>query len=64
MHDNNEHRISNKMSMALSVCIALFIVAIFSTVSIIILESVDNIANNKMKRVHLQSNRDYTSFIL
>lgn len=65
MQGNNQRQIGDKLSMTLSVFIALCVVSIFCAVSIVIVENIDNISrHHKAKRIHLQHNQDYTSFIL
>lgn len=54
-----------KLSMGLSVFIALCIVSIFCAVSIVIIENIDDMAqNSKARRVNLQNNKEITDYIL
>ncbi len=65
MRGNNQRQIGNKLSMTLSVFIALCVVSIFCAVSIVIVENIDNISRgNKTKRIHLPHHRDFSDFII
>lgn len=56
---------SDKLSMTLSVFIALCVVSIFCAISIAIVENLDSISRqHKSKRVNLQHNRDFTDLVL
>lgn len=54
-----------KLSMGLSVFIALCLVSIFCLLSIVIVENIDSRAqNSKERRVNLQNNKEFSDFIL
>jgi len=65
MRGNNQRQIGNKLSMTLSVFIALCVVSIFCAVSIVVIENIDNLSRgNKAKRIHLPHHRDFSDFIM
>lgn len=65
MRGNNQRQIGNKLSMTLSVFIALCVVSIFCAVSIVIVENIDNLSRgSKNKRIHLPHHRDFSDFII
>jgi hypothetical protein len=65
MQDNNERETNNKVSMTVSVFIALCVVSIFCVVSIVIVENIDSLSSsNKSKRIHLPHHRDFTDFLI
>lgn len=65
MRGNNQRQVGDKLSMTLSVFIALCVVSIFCAVSIVIVENIDNISrHHKAKRINLPHNRDFTSLFL
>lgn len=65
MQDNNDRESSNKVSMTVSVFIALCVVSIFCVVSIAIVENIDGLSSsNKTKRLHLPHHRDFTDFLI
>lgn len=65
MQGNNEHQSNDKLSMTVSVFIALCLVSIFCAISIIIVENIDNLAKtSKMKHVNLPNNRELSEFVL
>ncbi len=65
MQGDNQHQSNDKLSMTISVFIALCLVSIFCAVSIIIVENIDNISKqNKMKRLNLPNNRELGELIL
>ena len=65
MRGNDQRQIGDKLSMTLSVFIALCVVSIFCAVSIVIVENIDNLSrHNKAKRLNLPHHRDFTDIIL
>lgn len=62
MGDNNQNRNQDKLSMGLSVFIALCVVSLFCAVSIAIVENIEPITtkNDNIKRVNLQNAREFT----
>lgn len=65
MAGNNQRQISKQLSMSLSIFIALCVVSIFCTVSIILLENMDHLSDdNQVKRVHLPHHREFSDFIM
>lgn len=65
MRDNNQRQIGDKLSMTLSVFIALCVVSIFCAISIVIVENIDNLSrHHKSKRLHLPQQSDYISLLL
>lgn len=63
MTKNTKEVESDKISMGISVCIALCVVAIFCLISIIVIENVQTPAEiNKTKHVKLPNNKDFTYF--
>ena len=55
-----------KMSMGLSVCIAICIVSVFCLISIAIVENIDASAQNvnKERHMNLENNKDLSDFVL
>lgn len=65
MRGNNQRQIGDKLSMTLSIFIALCVVSIFCAVSIVIVENIDNLSkNSKSKRINLPHNREFTDILL
>jgi hypothetical protein len=65
MRGNNQRQIGDKLSMTLSIFIALCVVSIFCAISIIIVENIDSLAeNHKNKRISLPHTRDVTGLSL
>jgi hypothetical protein len=63
--DDKQQQISDKISMTLSVFIALCVVSIFCALSIVIVENIDNLSrHNSSKRVNLPHARDFTDILL
>lgn len=61
----SEKQSSDKLSMTLSVFIALCVVSIFCAISIAIVENIDSISKqHKSKRINLPHNRDFTDLVL
>lgn len=64
MWGNNQRHTGDKVSMTLSVFIALCVVSIFCAVSIVIVENIDNISRrHKAKRMHVPSNYELSKFV-
>ncbi len=56
---------SDKLSMTLSVFIALCVVSIFCAISIAIVENIDSVSRqHKSKRINLPHNRDFADLVL
>ncbi len=65
MQDNNKRQIDDKLSMTLSVFIALCVVSVFCAISIVIVENIDSFSrHNQSKRINLPHNRDFTDILL
>lgn len=65
MRGNNQRQIGDKLSMTLSIFIALCVVSIFCAVSIVIVENIDNLSrHSKSKRLNLPNTREFTGFML
>lgn len=65
MQSDNQKETGNKLSMSLSVFIALCVVSVFCAISIVIVENIDILSStNKVKRVHLPHHRDFTDFLI
>lgn len=65
MTANNKQTTSDKLSMGLSVFIALCVVAVFCAISIAIIENVGNAPHTgKNKHVNLPNNREFGDFVL
>jgi len=63
MNDGDENRDEQKLSMGLSVFIALCVVSLFCALSIAIVENIDPMAHNdNSKHVNLPNNREFSSF--
>lgn len=59
MNDDNQQQTNDKLSMTLSVFIALCVVSIFCAISIAIVENIDSMSrDHKAKRVNLQHIKD------
>ena len=64
MEDNKNNRSDDKLSMGLSVFIALCVVSLFCAVSIAIVENIDPAAQpDNNKRVTLQNTREFSGFV-
>ena len=64
MNGENENR-GDKLSMGLSVFIALCVVSLFCAISIAIVENLDTLSHtDSSRRVNLQNNREFADFIL
>lgn len=64
MWGNNQRQTGDKLSMTLSVFIALCVVSIFCAISIVIVENIDNISrNHKAKRMQVPTNHEVTKFV-
>lgn len=64
MWGNNQRQNTDKLSMTISVFIALCVVSIFCAISIVIVENIDNISrNHKAKRMHVPNNYEMSKFV-
>lgn len=64
MWGNNQRHSSDKISMTLSVFIALCVVSIFCAISIVIVENIDNISrHHKAKRMNVPTHYEMTKFV-
>ncbi|HSX19965.1 MAG TPA: hypothetical protein VLG38_02430 [Gammaproteobacteria bacterium] len=64
MRGNNQRQEGDRLSMTLSVFIALCVVSIFCAVSIVVVENIDNISrHHKAKRMSVQNNVEFTKFV-
>jgi len=64
MNENNNEQNEDKLSMGLSVFIALCVVSLFCAISIAIVENIDPLAQNDSgKRVNLQNTREFSGFV-
>ncbi len=64
MRGNNQRQDGDRLSMTLSVFIALCVVSIFCAVSIVVVENIDNISrHHKAKRMSVQNNVEFTKFV-
>lgn len=67
MNDNNLGQHSEKLSMGLSVFIALCVVGLFCAISIVIIEGLSSHSTkttNSSKHVNLPSNKDLADFVI
>ena len=65
MQEKKNEPIADKISMTLSVFIALCVVSIFCALSIVVVENIDNLSkHNSSKRVNLPHTRDFTDLLL
>ncbi len=65
MHGDDQKENDNKLSMTLSLFIALCVVSVFCAISIVIVENIETLShNNSFKRVHLPHHRDFTDFLI
>lgn len=65
MQDQDQKEATNKLSMTLSVFIALCVVSVFCAISIVVVENIDVLSrSNKLKHVHLPHHRDFTDFLI
>lgn len=65
MNKNNLGPNSDKLSMGLSVFIALCVVSLFCAISIVVIESIDYpYLNNMNKQVSLPSSKEPTDFMI
>lgn len=65
MQDKNIKETENKLSMTLSVFIALCVVSVFCAISIVIVENIENLSrSNKLRHVNLPHQRDFTDFLI
>lgn len=65
MNKNNLGQNGDKLSMGLSVFIALCVVGLFCAISIVIIESIDHpYINNKNKQISLPSSKEPTEFMI
>lgn len=65
MRNDNQEEAGNKLSMTLSVFIALCLVSVFCAISIVIVENIEILSHsNQLKMVHLPHHRDFTDLLI